>query len=134
MQSIFELKNKFSYDPDIFDNMKADAVDLLRKAGNAEYTQAIVLFSVSERKYSAIIANACADDKSDELALLERVKVADDSEIRYVLCMWQDNGIDIPSFAFRKMLCDLNPKNSEALLFVTTTEGVSAIKLSQTMK
>lgn len=134
MQSIFELKNKFSYAPDIFDNMKADAVGLLRKADGGEYTQAVVLFSVSEKTYSAIIANACTEDKSDESALLERLKVANDSEILYVLCMWQDNGIDIPSFAFRKMLCSLNPKNSEALLFVTTKEGISATKLSQTMK
>jgi len=51
-----------------------------------------------------------------------------------VLCIWQDQCIDIPSFAFRNLLLDLNEKNSESTLFIMTTDGVSGIKLSATMK
>ena len=71
---------------------------------------------------------------TEEKKLLEKLKASGDTEIRYVLCMWQDNNVDIPSFAFRKMLCDLDQKNQEAILFVMTTEGISATKMSATMK
>jgi len=52
----------------------------------------------------------------------------------YVLCMWQDGCIDIPSRTFRKMLCAMNPQNADALLFVMTPNGVSVVKLANTMK
>ncbi len=73
-------------------------------------------------------------DMTEEKELIEKLKAAGDTEIRYVLCMWQDNSVDIPSFAFRKMLCELDQKNQEAALFVMTTEDISAIKMSVTMK
>ena len=66
--------------------------------------------------------------------MLDSPGAAKDTEIRYVLCMWQDSGIDVPSYAFRDLLCTLNSKNSESLLFVMTAEGVSVTKVSTTMK
>ena len=133
MQSLFELKTKITFDSDVFDNMKEMAIKLLYNTESGKYTQAIVLFSATGNKYSTIIRNACSKEKTEETSLIERLKIAEDTELRYVLCVWQDNSIDIPSFAFRKMLCTLNPKNSESLLFVMTAEGVSAIKVSATM-
>ena len=57
-----------------------------------------------------------------------------DTEIGFVLCMWLDVNIDIPSFAFRKLLLESNEKNADTTLFVMTGGGVSEIKLSATMK
>ena len=104
------------------------------KTEKGQYTQVIVLFSVMGREYGSIVKNAAAEEKSDESALLEVLKKADDTEVQYVLCKWQGNGIDIPSYKFRKMLCALNSKNSESLMFVMTKNGVSGIKMSETMK
>ncbi len=134
MQTFFELKTEILFDMNIFEDMRETAIELLSDAENGEHTQAIVLFSVSGNKYSAIIKNAVSKEKTDEMILLEDIKTANDTEIRYCLCMWQDNCIDIPSFAFRELLCSLNPKNSESLLFVMTEKGVSVMKASTTMK
>ncbi len=134
MQTFFELKTEVPFDLNIFKNMRETAIELLSVAEHGQYTEAIVLFSVSGNKYSAIIKNALSKEKMEEMLLLENLKTANDTEIRYVLCMWQDNCIDIPSFAFRELLCNLNSKNSESLLFVMTAKGVSAIKASTTMK
>ena len=133
MQSLFELKNKITFDSNIFNNMKETAIKLLHNAKSDKYTQALVLFSSTGNRYSTIIRNACSEEKTEEASLIESLKIAEDTELSYVLCMWQDNGIDIPSFTFRKMLCTLNPKNSESLLFVMTAGGVSAIKAYSTM-
>lgn len=134
LRSLFEPKAKMPYDLAVFENMKETALDLLRNTKKEQYTQAIVLYSAAGNKYREIIKNACSEDKTGEKELLEKLKAAEDTEIRYVLCMWEDTNIDIPSFAFRKMLSLLDSKNQEALLFVMTAEGISAIKLSTTMK
>ncbi len=108
--------------------MMNTANTILKDAECEQYTQAIVLLSSNGNEYSAIIKNALSEEKADEKALLELLKKADDTEIRYCLCMWQDGSVDTPSFAFRNMLCELNPKNSEAQSFVMT---VSAKKISE---
>ena len=135
MQTLFELKSKLTIDMAVFEQMKKTAEAELSKAAAGQYVQAVVLLSAKENEYSTLIKNALSKEKADETAFLERIKNVNDTEICYVLCMWQaDKCIDIPSFDFRKLLCALNPKNTEALLFVMTANGVSGIKVSTTMK
>lgn len=111
-----------------FERMMVTANTVLKDAECEQFTQAIVLLSAAGNEYSAVIKNVLSEEKTDEKALLERLKKADDTEIRYCLCMWQNGSIDIPSFAFRDMLCELNPKNSETQSFVMT---VSTKKISE---
>lgn len=134
MQSLFELKTKIIPDLTIFECMKEKAIELLSDAEKSQYTQAIVLHSSTGNEYSTIIRNALSEGKTDEASLLRKIQEAKDCEMCFVLCMWQDQCIDIPSFDFRKLLLDLNEKNFESTLFVMTTDGVSGIKLSTTMK
>ena len=135
MQTLFELKTKLTIDMAVFEQMKKTAEAELSKAAAGQYVQAVVLLSAKENEYSMLIKNALSKEKADETAFLEGIKNVNDTEICYVLCMWQaDKCIDIPSFDFRKLLCALNPKNTEALLFVMTANGVSGIKVSTTMK
>ncbi len=134
MGSLFELKTKTTIDLAIFDRMKVKAIDLLSNAEHGQYTQAIVLLSISGNEYGAVIKNALSEEKTDEACLIQIIKDAKDTEICCALCMWCDKSIDIPSFAFRELLFTINPKNSEASLFVMTADGVSGIKLSKTMK
>ena len=134
MQTLFELKTKLTIDMAVFEQMKKTAEAELSKAAAGQYVQAVVLLSAKENEYSTLIKNALSKEKADETAFLEGIKNVNDTEICYVLCMWQaDKCIDIPSFDFRKLLCALNPKNTEALLFVMTDNGVSGIKVSTTM-
>jgi hypothetical protein len=48
--------------------------------------------------------------------------------------MWADRELDISSYAFRELLCSLNPKNAEAVVFVTTFDGLSGITVDKTMR
>ena len=135
MQTLFELKTKLTIDMAVFEQMKKTAEAELSKAAAGQYVQAVVLLSAKENEYSTLIKNALSKEKADETAFLEGIKNVNDTEICYVLCMWQaDKCIDIPSFDYRNLLCALNPKNTEALLFVMTDNGVSGIKVSTTMK
>ena len=134
MHTLFELNTKIDVDAAAFERMMNAAEAELSKAEKSQYIQAIVLLSVKGNEYSTLIKNALSKEKSDETALLKRIKDLNDAEIRYALCLWQDGGIDIPSYWFRKSLCTLDPKNTETLLFVMSTDGIGGIKVSTTMK
>ena len=134
MHTLFELNTKIDVDAAAFERMMNAAEAELSKAEKSQYIQAIVLLSVKGNEYSTLIKNALSKEKSDETALLKRIKDLNDTEIRYALCLWQDGGIDIPSYWFRKSLCALDPKNTETLLFVMSTDGIGGIKVSTTMK
>ena len=132
--SLFELKNPIAVDLCLFEKMKKTATELLRDAEEGQHTQAVVLFSAQGNEYGAVIKDTIAEDDSDEVALIESLKAADDTEIKCVLCMWQGNTIDIPSYRLRKMLRELNCQNAESLLIVMTFDGISGIKVVETMK
>ena len=132
MRTLFELKTNIPFDADIFERMKKTASDLLRHTESAQYTQAIVLFSQKGTEYAAVIKNALSEDRTEDF--LEGLRAADDTDIDYILCMWGDTCIDIPSFAFRARLCTANPQNTESKIFVMTQNGVSVMKLANTMK
>ena len=134
MHTLFELNTKIDVDAAAFERMMNAAEAELSKAEKSQHIQAIVLLSVKGNEYSTLIKNALSKEKSDETALLKRIKDLNDTEIRYALCLWQDGGIDIPSYWFRKSLCTLDPKNTETLLFVMSTDGIGGIKVSTTMK
>ena len=118
----------------LFEKMKKTATELLRDAEEGQHTQAVVLFSAKGSEYGRVIKDTIAEDISDEMALIESLKAADDTEIKYVLCMWQGNTIDIPSYRLRKMLRELNCQNAESLLIVMTFDGISGLKVAKTMK
>ena len=134
MQALFELKKPLPFDRNLFENMEKTALKLLDDAEKEPYTQAIVLFSATGKEYSVRIQNALSQEKTDETALFKTIKESGDTEIGCVLCMWQDHGIDVPSYAFRESLCALDPKNLESLMFVMTADGVAAVKMSTVMK
>ena len=105
MQPTFEPETKTTIDPTVFGRMKKKAADLLSGVEKDQYTQAIVLLSATDNEHSEIVENALSEEND---LLLQKLRETNDSEICFVLCMWQDEHIDIPSFAFRKSLLALN--------------------------
>lgn len=134
MQYLFDPKIKNAPDFEIFKSMKEKAIELLSNTENCKYTQAIVLRSSKGNEYGTVIRNALSKERYDEQVLLQKIQDANDSTICFVLCMWQEQCIDIPSYDFRKTLLELNEENAEAMIFVMTACGASEIKLLSTMK
>ena len=114
--------------------MKQTAASLLRTAENLPNTQAIVLETVSGNEYAAVIADALSADHIDARALLERLTDAEDTAVKWILCQWADGGVDLPSMAFRRMLCELSPENLNAAVFLRTKDGYTVKPMGVTMK
>ena len=134
MKSIFEIKNPMFFDESKFQNMKDIAKASLSGTEKKQYTQAIVLLSSRGNEYSAVIENALSVEKSDEKVLLDKLVAALDTKIDLILCLWQNGSVDVPSYDFRKMLCELNPYNANSGIFVMTQDAYSVIKLGSTLK
>ena len=128
------MENTLKFDPDIFEKMMGRARDILNNSEKGEYTQTLILLSASGAEYAALIKNALSEEISDEKALIERLTLANDTEISQILCIWQNGGIDLPSHRFREMLCEADPRNTECKIFVLTQNGSSVVKLGKTMK
>ena len=134
MKTLFELQNDLPFDTALSERLQKTASAMLQSTRQGQYTQALILVSSTEKEYRAVIKDALSKEMTEEKALLEELKANQDTALDYILCMWQDGGIDIPSMAFRKLLCAMDPQNADAHLFVMTKNGVSVVKLANTLK
>ena len=58
----------------------------------------------------------------------------DDTRIVKLLTMWKNGQVDVPSFAFRKAIIEMNTANKDTDILLQGSEGFIVKKLSQTMK
>lgn len=122
------------FNSEIFDNMVSTAKEILSDAQKSEYTQAVVFLTSSKKEYYVLINNALSPDKECEGDLVANLKANDDTEISYVLCMWHDESVDLPSYDFRKMLLQMDERNANAEIFVLTESGYQTKPLETTLR
>ena len=111
MKTLFELKTHLPFDTDLLERLQKTASSLLQSAAQSPYTQGLVLVSSTQKEYSAVIKDVLSEEHPEEKALLEELKANHDTTLDYVLCMWQDGCIDLPSRTFRKMLCAMTTRS-----------------------
>ena len=95
-----------------------------------EFTQAIALRTVGGTIHTAVIADAVCGDRSDEAALIAALGEA----VASLVCVWRADGfpVDLPSMAFRKMLCAHNAQNADAQIWMLTDRGYAPVRLGST--
>lgn len=78
-----------------------------------------VMLSSKENLYTAI--------NDDFAGLMRELAERGDTVMKKALAVWKDGGVEIPSYAFRKALLDLNPENAKTeLQFVSRTRTIAA--------
>lgn len=65
----------------------------------------------------------------DEERFVRMLKEKNDSEVKYIVCMWKNGGVEIPSMHFRKLLLEVSPKNADAMFVVLTEDGKGGLAL-----
>lgn len=131
--SLYEIKTPQPFDASVLDKMLVLAKNALKGVEKQQYTQAVVFVTSKGNEYCSVIVNAISETKADEKELLGKLHSAEDTEVHYILCMWHNGDIDIPSYELRKMLIQLNHENNNARSFVRSKDGYSVIKLEITM-
>ena len=117
----------------IFDKMRQTAEFLLKDISTTKMTQAVVLLSSKGKEYSTIIEDVLAEEKLAEKSLLRELLANDDTEIGYILVVWKNGCVDVPSYDFREMLCRMNIENKNASIFFRCEAGYRVKPLGVTM-
>ncbi len=98
-----------------------------------EYHQCLVLTTANEEQIVyPITADSVDALKSQACAYIESsIKKYNDNSIKKILCMWENNTIDIPSSDFMKKLCEINKENRNSIILLNAgTDVYTAKKIS----
>lgn len=98
-----------------------------------EYHQCLVLTTANEEQIVyPITADSVDALKSQACAYVESsIKKYNDNSIKKILCMWENNTIDIPSSDFMKKLCEINKENRNSIILLNAgTDVYTAKKIS----
>ena len=123
----------YPFVPSIFDKMWQTSESLLKDISTTKMTQAVVLLSSKGKEYSTIIEDVLTEEKNAEKSLVSELRANDDTEICYILAVWKNGCVDVPSYDFRKMLCRLNIENKNAAIFLMGEAGYHTKPLRVTM-
>lgn len=83
-----------------------------------EAEQVTVLRTEKNHIYSLALPDAVNAQKELE-GFFGMLREKDDCRVSHVVAMWSTGGAEIPSFAFRKGLLELDAANGETLLLLT---------------
>lgn len=112
MKTIFYAKSEDEIVGELgeFELIKKRA-DALRKICEVQpYTQIVVILTSNHNMYGTVIDNVMDSAHPCEYAFLKELQNKHDTDIRQVVCMWSDGSLDVPSYDFRQMICDLHEK------------------------
>ena len=96
---------------------------------SAQGAQVIVVLTAKSHRFSFVNHNIMEGNLSEEEEFIEGLVEAGETEIRYLVCMWQEYMLDIPSQHMREQLVKTNPLNREMYLLLRGAEGYSIKKL-----
>ncbi len=100
---------------------------------DGDYAQVIVLLSSKGNVYKQIIQNAISEDESDEENIITTLKKARDTRIVKLVAVWQNRGIDHPSYRLKRKLCDLNRENINAEMLVQGFKSPFAFTIGRSL-
>lgn len=95
-----------------------------------EYHQCLVLTTANgEQIVYPITADSVDALKSQACAYIESIiKKYNDNSIKKILCMWENNTIDVPSSDFMKKLCEINKENRNSIILLNAGTDVYTAK------
>ncbi len=114
----------------IYEKLEATARSLTKKLTKEK--QAVALLSKNGRIYSAV-QNISAGEEEIELVLSE-LQENKDTAVLSVICMFDSGDVDLPSYAFRKVLLRLNAMNKNTGIYLKGQSGYIEKRLKDTMR
>ncbi len=115
---IFFSKNdhdSVAHIPEDYDMMVKQSQELCKQIAEDEKKQVLILQTADNKVYNAIVDFA-SDSYAEEQAVINVIR-KEDTIIR-LICRWSDGSFDLPSYHFRKKLCELNSNNEAAQMLL----------------
>lgn len=73
------------------------------------------------------------EKSEDEEKFVQMLINKGESALKYIVCMWNENSIDLPTMHFRKLLMDISEKNADTMLVLQSIPDVILKRLSDCM-
>ena len=101
-----------------------------RNQKKSEYHQCLVLTTAnSEQMVCPIAANSVDTLKSEACSYIESLlKEYNNNTIKKIICMWENNTIDVPSWDFMKKICEINKENRNAIVLLNAGTDIYIAK------
>lgn len=109
-------------EPPMPEAIKASALQLLQQYPSA--MQIIVVLTSSGNQYHMAIDDIPQNRVISENAITELLLQNQDTQVQYLVCMWSNGSIDVPSWHLQELLSSIDPKNSHAQILVNTFHGL----------
>lgn len=94
----------------------------------------IALITANQKIYSAVIQDALDQSENCEVThLLEKISENGDKRITEFVYIWHTGGLDLPSYAVRKILYDFSENPEEMIMYLNGEKGVVAIRMAKTL-
>ena len=100
-------------------------VQAIQEAPEAEGITIVQAASGREYRY-----HFCTDQVS---AFADMLTGNGDTQILYLVHVWKNHTLDVPSYDLRKALLDLHPENKDALMLLTGAENFIVRSIQSTM-
>lgn len=135
MKTIFDAKSEEDNVSElgIFESMKKRAESLLETCKAQTYTQVVVVLTSNHNLYGMVIDHVMDPTHRCEHAFLKELQGQHDTDIRQMVCMWSEGSLDMPSYDFRQMICDLHENNKNAEMLLQGASGYLKKTIAQTM-
>lgn len=113
-----------------FDQLWAEAKRLVELNPSAD--QVIVVKTEQSNVYH-FINNPLSGDYENEDRFVQMLLDQKDSVVKYIVCMWNNYALDIPSFHLRKLLLDANSRNGDTAMVMQGEEKIIVKDLKWSM-
>ena len=95
--------------------------------------QAVAVWTSKDNMFCFANHSIMSGNMEDENNFVRTLAENGDKEIRYVVCMWNDTTLDVPSCHLRDLLIELNPSNLETEILLNNGEGFQVKSLKMLM-
>ena len=95
--------------------------------------QAVAVWTSKDNMFCFANHSIMSGNMEDENNFVRTLAENGDKEIRYVVCMWNDTTLDVPSCHLRDLLIELNPSNLETVILLNNGEGFQVKSLKMLM-
>ena len=118
----------------VFSEMLTTARSALLTLPDLPHAQAIALQTADGEILCETVEDVTAADCVGEKALLDSLAANGNARVQRILCVWKNDGVDVPSYAFRKALLAANADNLGAEILVSGARGYEAVRLEKGMR
>ena len=74
----------------------------------------VVVVKTAKGNVRFFASNVSDQKYEEEKAFVQKLVEEDDAVMEYIVCMWDDYNLDLPSMNFRKLLLEVNEENNNA--------------------